>query len=155
MAPSHALEKEYTVSGYVTAATTGEQVSDALIYIINTNKNTISNDYGFYSITTGSDSISLSFSRLGYKPKIINISLTKNISANVGLLPNSNLKAVIISSKKNTESVTNTLMGIHSISKQAIETTPVLLGESDILKTIQLLPGVKSGDEGSAGLYVR
>jgi len=155
MAPSHAQEKEYTVSGYVTAATTGEQVSDALIYIINTNQHTISNNYGFYSITTGSDSISLSFSRLGYKPKIINISLTKSISVNVELLPNSNLKAVIISSKKNTESVTNTLMGIHSISKQAIETTPVLLGESDILKTIQLLPGVKSGDEGSAGLYVR
>ncbi len=152
---SQAQEREYTASGYITDATTGEKISDALIYIINTNKNTTSNNYGFYSITSKADSISLSLSRLGYKPKVISMPLNKNVSINVELFPTSNLKEVIISSNKIEENITTTLMGIQPISKQTIETTPVLLGEPDILKTIQLLPGIKSGDEGSAGLYVR
>lgn len=146
----------FTLSGYVLDQSTGEKITGTLVHIPKLSKSTTTNRYGFYSISfSAMDSASVFFNAIGYDVENREIILKMDTRLDIGLKFNNTLSEVEIIGRKEDNQTRSTRMSTHQISKQAIEESPVLLGESDVLKTIQLLPGVKSGEEGSAGLYVR
>ena len=148
--------QSYTISGYVRDANTGEELIGASIYLQDsTNKGTATNVYGFYSLTLESGRINLIASYTGYTPKVIPIDLQKDTSLIIELDQGLTMNEVVVSSKEKDENVNSTKMGTVKLSVEEIKKLPALLGEVDVLKTIQLLPGVLSGTEGNAGFFVR
>ena len=144
-----------TINGYVTDAESGEKLIGATVYLSHSQQGTATNTYGFYSLTVpATDSLHLMFSYVGYGRERQTVSGQENRRLDLGLTSNTLLQEVeVIAAQENT--VEQTQMSVHRIPIQTIHTAPVLGGESDLLKTLQLLPGVKFGNEGSAGLYVR
>lgn len=148
--------QNYTISGTVEDIESGEKLLGANIYNgLTTNQGTISNIYGFYSLTIPKGEVQLVASYVGYKPVKINLSLTSDTIINLKLVPNVLLEEIAIIGNRIEKNVESTQMGQINIPIKTIKALPVLLGETDILKTIQLLPGVQSGTEGTSGFYVR
>ncbi|MCK4663908.1 MAG: TonB-dependent receptor [Bacteroidales bacterium] len=147
--------QKYTISGYIEDSKTGEKLINANIYETKTYIGTVSNNYGFYSITFSKAKINLTFSYVGYQAQQFNIELTKDTLINISLIPNIEIKEIIVTDKKSEKKIKSTQMSLIEIPVRQIKSLPVLLGETDILKTIQLMPGVQSGSEGSSGIYVR
>ena len=150
-------ESKITISGSIQDISNGESLPGASITIKElANKGTNTNYYGFYSISIPKGTYTIVYSYMGYKNTEIKIELTNNIQQNIELQPNvENLDEVILQSPAAREHLRSTNVGISKISIQDIETVPVLFGEKDIIKTLQLLPGVKPAGEGSSGFYVR
>lgn len=147
--------QKYTISGYVTDKTSGEQIYSANVYDIRTKQGTTSNEYGYFSLTLNADSVSLSVSFVGYAAFTSNLYLNSDLNLNIQLDPDMMLAEVIILDKKSDEIVKSTQMSLIEMPIHQIKALPVLLGEADVLKSLQLMPGVQSGSEGSSGLYVR
>ena len=148
----------HTLSGYVKDSESGETLIGANIYLEDDHSNgTVTNTYGFFSITLPEDKYRIVFSYLGYQNQTIEVELDENRTLNVDLISGVEMKEVVVSAKENEadENVESTSMGRVNLPTQQIKVLPALLGEVDILKTIQLLPGVSSAGEGSAGFYVR
>src|SRR5690606_14678296 len=116
---------------------------------------TTTNHYGFYSITLPQDSVVLRFSYVGYESRVITFFLSKDTTINIPLVSGSTLAEVVISATAEDQIQETTRMGTIDIPLHQIKSMPALLGEVDVLKVLQLLPGVQSGAEGSSGLYVR
>ncbi len=148
-------KNKYTISGYVYDKQSGEALISASVYDKKSMKGTITNNYGFYSLTLPEGDVELTFSFVGYTSITKNIKLNKNISINFNAEMNNLLSEVKIIDKKEDNIVSSTQMSVNKLPVSDIKKLPVLLGEIDIIKTIQLLPGVQSGSEGSSGLYVR
>ena len=147
---------KYTISGYLKDAKTGETLIAANIYIKELYKGTISNEYGFYSITTENGTYTLAASYLGYQTREFAITLDEDIRLNIDMELDAVItKEVVISDKRTDDNVQSTDMGRIELSVEKIKTLPVLFGEVDILKIIQLLPGIQSSGEGNSGFYVR
>lgn len=148
-------QKKYTISGTIRDQRSGETLIGATILLKgNSNYSVLSNGYGFYSITVPQNNYIFIASFSGYENDTFRISLTKDWSKDIFLSPRvTQLDEVVISSRKN--DITHTLPGMQKISMNEIKNVPVLFGEKDILKTIQLLPGIKSAGEGSSGFFVR
>lgn len=147
--------QKLTISGVLEDAQTGESLIGASIYDYNSQKGTVTNYYGLYSLTLSRSAINLSFSYTGYKTISLNFTLVKDTTINIKLEPVvSQLEEVVITgdSKKN---IRSSQMGLVEIPMAQTKQLPVLMGEADIIKTIQLMPGVKGGNEGSSGLFVR
>lgn len=142
-----------SVSGYITDAETGESLIGANIMNIPTGEGSAANTYGFYSLSLNKDSVQLRFSFVGYQSSLISFSLTKDTVLNVQLQSANRLEEVVVSADRPIEE--NTQMSSVDIPISQIKAMPALLGEVDVLKAIQLLPGVQSGTEGSSGIYVR
>jgi hypothetical protein len=146
----------HTISGYVKEEVSGESMIGVYIYIPEYKTGTVTNNYGFYSLTIpGIDSLTLVFSFVGYKPVNTSISLTKDIDLNIDLTPNHVLDEITITAdraERQSESVT---MSTVKLQTAQIKDIPSLLGEKDVLKVIQLMPGVQKGTEGTSGIYVR
>ncbi len=153
---SYAQEK-HTISGTIKEKRSGEVLIGASAYLMELPKTgTVSNAYGFYSITAPAGSYTLIVSFSGFTQDSVKIILDKNISVPIQLLPASvPMMEVVVTSKKKNDNVTKPIMGVQKLSVNEIKNVPVLFGEKDVLKTIQLLPGVKSAGEGSSGFYVR
>ncbi len=147
--------KKYTISGYIYDAASGEALISASVYDKKSMKGTITNNYGFYSLTLPEGDVELTFSFVGYKSETKKIKLTNNLSINFNGETNNLLEEVNIIDKREENIVNSTQMSVNKLPVSEIKKLPVLLGEVDIIKTIQLLPGVQSGSEGSSGLYVR
>ncbi len=147
-------KNKYTISGYITEEGSKELMPFVSIVQANSQNSTTSNAYGFYSITLDKDSVELYFSFIGYSIKKVKLYLDKNISLNIPLKSeNTQLEEVVVKSKaKQSE---ETQMSIVEIPVEQIKQIPALLGEKDVIKAIQLMPGVQKGSEGSSGLYVR
>lgn len=145
-----------TVSGYVRDVATGESLPAANIYIPALNKGVKTNNYGFYSITIPVGSYEFKVSYLGFDSKIQMINATSDQKINF-LLGNKRVvgKEIIITGKAKDKNVQSTEMGVHQLDVSDIKKLPVILGEVDILKSLQLLPGVSSAGEGQSGFYVR
>jgi len=154
---SLAAQQKYTLSGHIKDAETGEDLTGVNIYVKNQNqKGTTSNYYGFYSLKLSKNPYTIIYDYLGYESQEIAIDLIANIKKDIRLKPaQESLEEVVIIKKNKKRKVQSTAMGTHKISVKAVENLPVLLGEKDILKVIQLLPGVKPAGEGQAGFYVR
>ncbi len=152
-----AQEKEkFTVSGYVKEDATGEYSIGATVYIKELIKGTSTNQYGFYSITVPKGNYHLVVSYIGFDDIVQEIKLDKDLRVNVSIKLNSIVTdEVEIDAQKANKNVSSTQMGVNKLEMEEIKKLPAFLGEVDILKTIQLLPGVKSSGEGNSGFYVR
>lgn len=149
------VQGKYTVSGTITSAATGETLIAATIRIEGSKQAAVSNEYGFYSLTLPAGNYQLEVSAIGSNTKKQAISLQKNLRLNVALTDNANeLETVTITSNVNARSIDNPQMGMERLNVSETKNIPVVLGERDIIKTLQLLPGVKSSDAGG-GFFVR
>ncbi len=149
-------QKKQTVSGTVTDAKTGETLIGANIILLeNHGASVLSNGYGFYSITAPENTYTLVASFSGYANDTVQVSLVKEQMIALQLTPQSTELAEVIITGKRSDNITRTLPGMQKVSMEEIKNVPVLFGEKDILKTIQLLPGIKSAGDGSSGFFVR
>lgn len=147
-------QTKYTLSGFVRDSLSGESLIGATVQVQDDGSVT-SNQYGFYSLTLPAGEYTLLVSFAGYQLQQLTIRLDKNISYNFQLLPRGALQEVIVSSRRKDGNVMNAQMGKIDLSMQQVKAVPVLLGEVDLLKTLQLLPGVRNAGEGNTGMYVR
>jgi hypothetical protein len=147
-------QQKFTISGTVEDGKTGEKLIGASIYNGRTLQGTVTNVYGFYSITLPADSVQLVIKYLGYTPQIINMKLEKSETINIRLSPSTELETVEIVARQD-KIEEQSQMSTIEIPVAQIKNIPALLGEVDVLKALQLLPGVQSGGEGSSGFYVR
>lgn len=148
-------QKKYTVSGYIKDAQNGETLIGATISVKDQNKGISSNQYGFYSITLTEGVYELIASYVGFQPLSVAINLDSDKPLNFDLVSRTAMTEVIVSSKKRDANVKNAQMGKYVLPIEQIKAIPAFLGEVDLLKTVQLLPGVRNAGEGSAGIYVR
>ncbi len=145
--------QKYTISGYVSDKRTQEKIIGALVVDSRSKLGTSTNAYGFYSLTLPSDSVNLYFSYIGFAAQKKSFFLKENVSLNADLLTANDLKLVEVVA---TEGIAErTQMSSINIPIEQMRKVPALMGEVDILKVLQLMPGVKSGGEGTSGLYVR
>jgi hypothetical protein len=154
---STALHAQHvTISGYVSEEESAERMIGAVVFLPDKNIGTTTNAYGFYSITvpTSGSSIQLRVSYIGYEPYTVSITPDKNISLDIQLDKSTNLKEVVVTSQKDAIQ-TRTQMSSIDLPIETIKSLPAFLGEVDIMKAIQLLPGIQAGTEGSSGIYVR
>ena len=149
-------QNSYTLSGYMKDASTGEELLYANIYAIEAAQGATTNLYGFYSITLPEGKYKIQYSYLGYEPQFFELDLSQDVKKDVELqLAASELQEVVVKAEKEDENLSTTEMGTVKLSMKEIKSLPVLFGEQDVLKTIQLMPGVSSAGEGSTGFYVR
>ena len=149
-------QKKYSISGYVKDSLSAENLIGASVLFKGQQKGVNSNGYGFYSITLPEGHYLLMASYVGYNSAHLEIDLNKNTSLNFLLNQHtSNNEEVIVYAKKKDANVTSAQMGKIDLSMAQVKSLPVLFGEIDIMKTLQLLPGVSNAGEGNTGLYVR
>lgn len=146
---------KFTLSGILTDAATGETLIGVTVRS-GDGTGAVSNEYGFYSLTLPEGEHTFGFAYLGYVAAERRLALRQNQKLDIALSDNSTmLGEVEIRAEKRDERVEQALMGVEKINLSELKSLPMLLGERDVLKTIQLLPGVKSAGEGNAGFYVR
>jgi hypothetical protein len=146
----------HTISGYVKEAVSGESLIGVNIYLSDHKTGTVTNTYGFYSMTIpASDSIMLVVSYVGFTPEIVNVSLHKDIELNIDLKTNILLHEVTVTADRREKQSESVKMSTIKLQVAQIKNVPSLLGEKDVLKVLQLMPGVQKGSEGSSGIYVR
>lgn len=146
----------HVISGYVTDASTGEVLPGAAIVVNETGSGTVSNVYGYFSLTLKSGSYSLTSAYLGYEPLTVNVLLDANLRINLALKPESQrLSEIEIRGLSRDEQRRVPVMGVEKLDAATISRIPVLFGETDPLKALQLLPGISATSEGSSGFSVR
>src|SRR5579862_6346387 len=147
---------KFTISGYIKDSLSDETLIGATISVNGRNTGVVSNQYGFYSITLPKNDCVISCSYVGYDSKELRTDLQADIRLNFLLSPKPSTAAqVVITAVKKDANVKNAQMGKFDLSKNQVKSLPVIFGEVDILKTLQLLPGVQNAGEGNIGLYVR
>ena len=153
--PIKAQEKT-TVNGTVKDKMNGESIMGAIIKVDQlANVVVTSNEYGFFAISLPKGKYDLRISYVGYEEKRIPITLNEPMSIPVFLESKNQLVEVVVESKRKDDNLMKAQMGTETLNMKSISRVPVLFGEKDVLKTIQLLPGVKSAGEGNSGFYVR
>jgi hypothetical protein len=149
-------QRNYTLSGSITDQDGGEVLSGVLLTIQNTSYNTQSNAYGFYSITLPEGKYSVLIRSLGYENQQIEVDLTAHQTINIRMKTISyQLDNVEVKGEGADKNITSLSMGNVKINPKKIDNIPVLFGERDIIKTLQLMPGIKAAGEGNTGYYVR
>ena len=150
-------QARYTLSGFIKERGSLELLPGVNIYIPGTPYGTSTNTYGFYSLTLPeSDSLAVTFSAVGYESQIKTVRLDRNQEINLLLSSSNQLREVIVSEQKQKEYVSrNVQMSQIEIPINQIKKIPAFFGEKDVLKVLQLMPGVQKGTEGQTGLYVR
>ncbi|WP_255452605.1 TonB-dependent receptor [Aquimarina sp. RZ0] len=145
-----------TINGYIKEKGSGEHLPGVSIYIPELGLGTITNNYGFYSLTLPEGHYKLLISYLGYGTINTAINLIENSELNIDLqIVEESLEEVLITDQKVTRQSQTTRMGVTPLKISDVANTPSLLGEKDVLKTLQLLPGIQSGVEASSGVYIR
>ena len=147
-------QKKVTLSGYVKDSESGETIIGATLFIKELKIGAQTNSYGFYSVSVPPGSYTVTISYVGFLTRVETINLLEDKSYEVLMQNQTKLEEVEITSRGN-DNVKTTEMGTISLSVDKIKTLPVIFGETDILKTLQLMPGVMSAGEGNAGFYVR
>ncbi|MFO7828983.1 MAG: TonB-dependent receptor [Bacteroidales bacterium] len=145
----------YTISGHITDEA-GEELIGATVYIKALKTGTVTNVYGFYSITIPEDNYQVIYSYVGYEPLVKNVQLNKNQRINIVLKEKTKtLDEVVITAERKDNNIAKAEMSTMKIQAKEIKKIPAFMGEVDIIKTIQLMPGVQSASEGSSGFNVR
>jgi len=151
-----AQERNYTLSGNIRDISNGEDLIGASISDNSSTRGAITNSYGFYSLSLPRGKHTLTVSYLGFRRKEIEVELNSDLRLNVSLEPDTKeLKEVVISAEKPNANVIRSEMSVEKLTAKTIKSAPTLMGEVDVLKVIQLLPGVQSTSEGSSGFSVR
>ena len=149
-------QKNYTLSGYVLDSQSNELIIGSSVIVEGLNIGTITNSYGFFSITIEEGNYNIRIQNLGFKDNTQNINLNKNLILNIFLTEEvESLNEVIVVENSEDIDIDLPVLSLNILSGKTIRQTPVVFGESDILKTIQLLPGVSSAGEGASGFNVR
>lgn len=150
-------QNRYTISGNIKSKANGESIIGASIKVLNSDYGSTSNEYGFYSISLVPNTYQIVYSAVGKLSDTLHIDLKSNVEKNINLLDaSSELAGVTVRSSKTLgRSVSGSQMGIERLSVQEAKNIPVIFGEKDLLKTIQLMPGIKAAGDGNSGLFVR
>lgn len=149
-------QQKYTLNGYIKDAKNGEELIGASVFIQQLQAGTQTNGYGFYSITVPEGTYEFTFSFIGYKTQVISITMNGNQSQNIELVSESTvMKEVVVSDKSIDENITSIQMSRNSLDMNRVRKLPALFGEVDIIKNIQMLPGVISAGEGTSSFFVR
>lgn len=145
------------ISGTIYDQESGESMIGVTVYAVEAGHGTASNEYGYYqlSLPGSSDTITIRYSYVGYQDQNIRVSPDRNITRNVHMGSGIRLDEVVVSANADQERVQNTQMSVTNITAREAKILPALFGEVDIIKTIQLKPGIQSGSEGTSGLIVR
>lgn len=159
-----AAQNKCTVSGYIRDAATGETLIGAGVMVMESTAKSsransriigaVTNEFGYYTITIPCGNIDLTYSYVGCADEKQSIDLQRDTVINISLVQAASLKASTIVARKDA-GIQSTYMGALEIPQEMIKNMPVVLGEPDVIKTIQLMPGVQSGMEGFSGIYVR
>ena len=148
--------QSFTLSGSVNAADTQETLLGVTVYAQSTTSGTVTNNYGVYSLTLSKGNYRIVFQNIGFETKVFDVNLDSDQTLNVSLAPQSEeLDEVVVTEDVERIRLRAPEMSVNRLSSKSIKQTPVVLGESDILKVIQLLPGVTSAGEGASGFNVR
>ncbi len=150
-----AIGQKYTISGFVEDKNTGERLLNANVYNPTSYQGVITNNYGFYSLTLPGGAVQVTYSFVGYNTQTIQLELLRDTVITINLDPVLSLEEIVISAQKAKSAVRSTQISMTELNTKEIKSIPVLFGEVDVLKALQLLPGVQSGNEGTSGIYVR
>ena len=154
--PLFVVSQNHTLSGYVKDAKTGEALIGVSIFVEKESKGVSTNVYGYYSISLNAGQYDVKYSYVGYSSVVKNVEFSEPIRLNIELSESQDiLDEVVVEAKQSDENTKGTQMGKIDLSMDKIKTIPAFMGEVDVLKTIQFLPGVSSGGEGNTGFYVR
>ena len=149
-------QKNYTISGYIKDESNGESLLGATVYAKEIAKGAVANTYGFYSLTIPEGKYTLEYTYLGYQTRRDTILLNENKRLDIEMSPTGiGMKEVAVYADRGDDNVSSTSMGTTELKMEAVKKVPAFMGEADLMKTIQLLPGVQSSGEGSSGYYVR
>ena len=150
-------QNSITISGNVRDDSNGETLIGATVIELSSGNGATTNEYGFYSLSmpAGKDSLAIEFSYVGFQSVVLKVLPDKNQTLNARLGVGIQLLEVVVKANSFQEQMNSTEMSVEEISTREVKVIPALLGETDILKTIQLKPGIPSGSEGNTGLYVR
>ena len=146
---------QHTISGYVHESGSGELLLGVNIYLKGTQIGTVSNNYGFYSLTLPTGEAEVVYSYVGYTVLTKKIDLQKDININVELESSLELRGIEVVAEKSERISDEVRMSVVKVPIKQVTEIPALLGERDVFKVLQLMPGVRSGGEGNSGLYVR
>lgn len=154
--PLLSKSQNFTVSGTVKEKSSGETLTGASVGVVEKPKvGVTTNEYGFYSLSLPKGKYTLRISFVGRKEELIPIQLDSNIVISINLTDAGSLGEVVIKSTKRNENITKASMGTEVLDMKTAAKIPVVFGEKDLVKTIQLLPGVKNNGEGTNGFSVR
>ncbi len=148
-------QRTFTISGYIEDAASSEKLFAAAAFDKTSSSGVVSNAYGFFSLTLPKGQADLVFTYVGYEPNEIKFALNRDTTFNIRMKPHAEIQTVEISAKKQHRIEERTQMSQVTVPIELIKKVPALLGEVDVLKALQLLPGVQAGTEGQNGLYVR
>lgn len=143
----------YTISGHVIDAESKETLIGATIFAPEIQQGSYTNSYGFFSLSLKQPIRSLRISYIGYEPQTIKIAHPSDTTLTIALKPLGQLQEVVVTDER--RHLRTPQLGALEVPVHIIKTTPALLGENDLMKALQLMPGVQSGSEGSAGVHVR
>jgi hypothetical protein len=145
----------YTISGYITDSKSGESLINASVFDHQSRKGTVSNEFGFFSITLPGGEVDLQFTYVGYQTEKRSFTLGKDTIVSIRLKESITLQEITVTGHQKITGVQSTQMSAVEVPIAQIKTVPTLFGEADLIKALQLLPGVQAGSEGSTGMYVR
>ncbi len=151
-----AFAQRYSISGYVKEANSQELLLGTTIYVPDLELGTTANAYGFYSLTLPKGKYKIQFSFVGYKTQFIEVDLSENIQKDITLeVEGEELEEVVVTADKSINESDNVRSGVINMPIKQMKAIPSLFGEKDLLKVIQLMPGIQKGTEGQSGIYVR
>ena len=152
--PLLAIGQSHTLSGTITDESSGETLIGATIIDQQTGKGTVTDVNGHYTLTLKSDTVDLRITFVGYEPQYKSLRIAKSTTLNFKLKPTVELDEVVITAERINDRRSSQMSAIE-VPVEQLKAVPVLFGEADIVKALQLLPGVQSGSEGNSGMYVR
>ena len=150
-------QKKILVSGYVLEAESSEDLIGAVIQVENADIAVVTNTYGYYALSLLPGSYRIQCSFIGLQESIVEVNLIdSNVVLNFELASDEDfLQEVVVTGEREDENVSSTDLGVLEVETSTVKKLPALFGEADILRTLQLMPGVMSSGEGNSGLYVR
>lgn len=149
-------QEKVTLNGYIKDASNGEELLGVTIYIPSLKAGTITNDYGFYALTVPKGEYEVRFTYIGYKEEVRTLGLQDNLSLNLEMQTDAQLiQEIVIEEKQLDENVVAVQMSKNTLNMNQVRKLPALFGEIDIIKNIQMMPGVISAGEGSSSFFVR
>jgi len=149
-------QAKFTISGTVKQKASGETLIGVSVVVAEKpNVGVITNEYGFYSLSLPPGNYTLRVTYVGYKQELITVKLYANVTMNIELADQGSMQAVVVGARKGNEPITRATMGTEVLNMKTAAKIPVVFGEKDLVKTIQLMPGIKSNGEGSNGFSVR
>jgi hypothetical protein len=149
-------QAKYTVSGTVKQRSSGETLIGVSVVVVEKpGVGVITNEYGFYSLSLPKGNYTLRVTYVGYRQELIPVKLDANVTVSIDLSDQGSMQEVVVGAKRGNDNITRATMGTEVLNMNTAAKIPVVFGEKDLVKTLQLLPGVKSNGEGSNGFSVR